>query len=247
MIDSSSGLKTSWCVLKLKLCTLVYARDRFSTLSSEERLPLLEFRKVDVDKVFTDVVTWSGLSSKPSLPLSLDDYTNPNDPRFDQASRYVRSAFISIGPHTPYINTKLAYSVCPVTHEAYRRITSTRKNCGIGSEFLNMSSIYCKDISKYIVDTATGNDRIISNNIIPCNGTITGNDTIPGNDVITDNFDLDSITKDPMVVIPLLLSLIFLLGMFVNFVLGKCGSSKRTIIHSVKDKISDLRARKYLV
>ncbi|WP_092343799.1 hypothetical protein [Candidatus Ichthyocystis sparus] len=171
MIDSSSGLKTSWCVLKLKLCTLLYARDRFSTLSSKERLPLLRFRKVNVDIIFSNVLIKSGLSSTPSLPLSMDDYTDPNDPRFEEASKYVRSAFTSTGPHTPYINTSLAYSVCPVTHEAYRIITSTRRNCGIGSGFLSMSSIYCKDISKYIVDTATDNDIIISNNVIPGNGT----------------------------------------------------------------------------
>ncbi|WP_092403776.1 hypothetical protein [Candidatus Ichthyocystis sparus] len=251
MIDSSGGLITSWCDLKLKLCSLIHARDRFDTLSSEMPFHFRRFRRVNVTRVFINALIESGLSLTPSLPLSMDDYSDPNDPRFEKASKYIRSAFTSTGPHTPYINTSLAYSVYPVTHEAYRRITSTRKNCGIGSGYLNMSSIYCKDIGKYILDMATGNDRIISNNIIPGNGTITGNytitgndtipgnstvlgnytipgnGTIPGNDVITDNFDLNSMTKDPMVVIPLFLSLIFLLGMVVDFVLGKCRSSRR--------------------
>ncbi|WP_141663250.1 hypothetical protein [Candidatus Ichthyocystis sparus] len=75
MIDSSSGLRTAWCDLKLTLCSLMYARDRFDTLSSELRFP---FDKVNITKVFLDALIGSGLSLTPSLPLSVDDYTNLN-------------------------------------------------------------------------------------------------------------------------------------------------------------------------
>lgn len=75
MIDSSSGLRTAWCDLKLTLCSLMYARDRFDTLSSELRFP---FDNVNITKVFLDALIGSGLSLTPSLPLSVDDYTNLN-------------------------------------------------------------------------------------------------------------------------------------------------------------------------
>ncbi|CUT18230.1 MULTISPECIES: hypothetical protein [Candidatus Ichthyocystis] len=98
---------------------------------------------------------------------------------------------------------------------------NTDKNCGIGSECLNISSVYFKDINKYILGM------------------------IPGNDIIIDNFGLNSMDKEPVGVISLFLSLIFLLGIVVNFVLGKCRSSSwcRTTVNSMKDKISKLRMR----
>ncbi|WP_242641425.1 hypothetical protein, partial [Candidatus Ichthyocystis hellenicum] len=77
----------------------------------------------------------------------------------------------------------------------YRNITNVYKNCGIGSEYLNMSSVYCKSINKYIIGMA------------------------PDNDIIVDGW--------PVEVILLFCSLILFLGIVVDFVLGKCRSSRR--------------------
>ncbi|WP_157722320.1 hypothetical protein [Candidatus Ichthyocystis hellenicum] len=97
MIDSSSGLRTAWCDLKLTLCSLMYARDRFDTLSSELRFP---FDKVNITKVFLDALIGSGLSLTPSLPLSVDDYTNLNYFRFKNASKYIKDVFNGLDPYS---------------------------------------------------------------------------------------------------------------------------------------------------
>ncbi|WP_092343684.1 hypothetical protein [Candidatus Ichthyocystis sparus] len=194
MIDSSGGLITSWCDLKLKLCSLIHARDRFDTLSSEMPFHFRRFRRVNVTRVFINALIESGLSLTPSLPLSMDDYSNLNDIRFTNASKHIRGVFKGLGPHLGFMDTRFVMKY-PVTREIYRNITNVYKNCGIGSEYLNMSSVYCKSINKYIIGMA------------------------PDNDIIVDGW--------PVEVILMFCSLILFLGIVVDFVLGKCRSSRR--------------------
>ncbi|CUT18356.1 putative membrane protein [Candidatus Ichthyocystis hellenicum] len=251
MIDFSNGLGTRWCDLKLSLCALVYAKECFDSLKSRFNISL---PNVNVTEIFIDALSKSNFSLSSSLPLSIYNHTDINDPRLPYVLHYVRSAFYDLNPYKKIKHVysdvysshglRYFYTDSLVKYQTVSKITDTDNNCGMGSNYHDMASKYCKNIDEYIYGMGPENLPPLTNDLetftvqTVINSSVTTIDPTKSTTFMSllanDSSFNGGMSAEFVVIIVLSFSLVFLLGVFVvRFVLGKRRKYKARIRNPV--------------
>lgn len=178
MVGFSNCLGTSFCRLKLEICSLMYTKSCFDNEKTLSPISNYYLPNINVTSLLVDALGNSGLGSSLPLPLSADCCSGASDRKFGIAKRYI-SDFISssclinlsLSPGLFYLKgcksrihhlikgiglIELRRSIIKtgVEFSTVYNIRDHYKYCGDDYRHRIVINKYCDNISDYIVDTS---------------------------------------------------------------------------------------------